>query len=127
VTARLERVEQIIDASGTARRIEALLPVGVRPRQLSVRTLLAGIVLAMLAGRAALLVGVHKTLTELATEQQRRLGILAQWKTGPHLLTYRQLEYTLGRIVKALAKQTPDGAPSQILSNVLGVKTSESG
>ena len=32
----------IIDASGVAPRIEALLPAGVRRRQLRVRTLLAG-------------------------------------------------------------------------------------
>jgi hypothetical protein len=120
LSSRLACIEEIIDASGVAERIETLLPFGtVRPRQLKARTLLIGMTLAMLAGRAALLTAVHKTLTELPAEQQRRLGILAQWKTGPHLLTYRQLEYTLGRIVKALAKQTPDGAPSQILSNVL--------
>ena len=34
--------EAIIDASGVAPRIEAILPIGVRARQLSVRTLLAG-------------------------------------------------------------------------------------
>ena len=34
--------EEIIDASGVAPRIEAVLPIGVRPRQLPARTLLAG-------------------------------------------------------------------------------------
>ena len=34
-------LEEIIDASGAAPRIEAMLPTGARPRQLSVRTLLA--------------------------------------------------------------------------------------
>jgi hypothetical protein len=34
--------EEVIDASGVAPRIEAALPIGVRGRQLSVRTLLAG-------------------------------------------------------------------------------------
>jgi hypothetical protein len=38
--------EEIIDAAGVAPRIEALLPAGVRPRQLSARTLLAGMCLA---------------------------------------------------------------------------------
>ena len=38
----LAAFEEIIDASGAAARIEAMLPIGVRPRQLSVRTLLAG-------------------------------------------------------------------------------------
>ena len=34
--------EEVIDASGAAPRVEAMLPAGVRARQLSVRTLLAG-------------------------------------------------------------------------------------
>ena len=38
----LAGLEEIIDASGVAPRIEALLPIGVRHRQLRVRTLLAG-------------------------------------------------------------------------------------
>ena len=38
----LAALEEIIDASGVAPRIEAMLPIGVRPRQLTVRTLLAG-------------------------------------------------------------------------------------
>ena len=38
----LAALEEIIDASGVAPRAEALLPVGVRHRQLRVRTLLAG-------------------------------------------------------------------------------------
>jgi len=42
----LAAFEEIIDASGVAPRIEALLPVGVRARQLKVRTLLAGMCLA---------------------------------------------------------------------------------
>lgn len=32
-------------------------------------------------------------LTTLVGDDQRRLGLLADWKTGPHLLTYRQTEY----------------------------------
>jgi hypothetical protein len=50
---------------------------------------------------------------------QHQLGIITQWKTGPHLLTYRQVEYTFDRLTTALAKTTPDGTPSQQLSNVL--------
>jgi hypothetical protein len=41
----LERLEKIIDTSAVAGPIEALLPVGVRPRQLKVRTLLLGMLL----------------------------------------------------------------------------------
>ena len=38
----LAAFEEIIDASGTAARIEAMLPIGVRARQLHARTLLLG-------------------------------------------------------------------------------------
>ena len=48
--AKLERLERIVDASGIAPRIEALLPVGVRPRQLSVRTLLIGMLSVAVRG-----------------------------------------------------------------------------
>jgi hypothetical protein len=119
LTADLRRVEAIVDASGQAKRIELLLPVGVRPRQLSVRTLLIGMTLAMLQGRQALLVGVHQALLELPKAERRRLGVIAQWKHGPHQLTYRQLEYTYRLIATALSKDNPDGSPSETLSEIL--------
>jgi hypothetical protein len=119
VSAQLERVEEMIDASGVAERIEALLPVGVRPRQLRVRTLLVGMVLAMLHGRDALLTHIHQVLLGLPDAEQRRLGVIADWKTGPHTLSYRQLEYTFALMTSTLAKPTPDGTPSELLSEVL--------
>jgi hypothetical protein len=42
--------------------------------------------------------------------------VTAAWKGGPHLLTYRQIERTYGLVVKALAKDAPDGAPSPMLA-----------
>ena len=45
--ATLTRIEDIIDASGVTPRVEALLPIGVRHRQLKVRTLLAGMMLTL--------------------------------------------------------------------------------
>ncbi|HJS93820.1 MAG TPA: hypothetical protein VJ741_06125 [Solirubrobacteraceae bacterium] len=119
MSARLERVEQIIDASGIAGRIEALLPVGVRPRQLRVRTLLVGMVLTMLAGRDALLTNVLEVLLALPEADRRRLGVSAQWNDAEHQLTYRQLEYTYRLIVGKLSKRQPDGTPSEHLSKVL--------
>src|SRR4029077_2073634 len=83
----LAAFEVIIDASGAAPRIEAMLPAGVRPRQLSVRTLLAGLCLAAADHRPAHLTRVHQALTSLPEDQQRRLGVLADWKHGPHQLT----------------------------------------
>ena len=78
----LAAFEEIIDASGVAPRIEAMLPAGVRPRQLSVRTLLAGICLTQADGRPAHLTRVHRALTALPEDQQRRLGVTADWKTA---------------------------------------------
>jgi len=117
--AELARVEAIIDTSGVAGRIEALLPIGVRPRQLTARTLLTGMVLTMLAGHDALLTNVLATLTGLPQADQHRLAVITQWEHGPHRLSYRQLEYTWRQIVCALSKEKPDGAPSEQLSGVL--------
>jgi hypothetical protein len=119
VSDRLRLAERMIDASGAAVRIETRLPVGVRPRQLSARTLLAGMLLAMLSGRDALLTNVHQALLELPDDEQQRLGVIVPWKTGPHTLTYRQLEYTYRLISAKLAKPVPDGSPSEALSETL--------
>ena len=89
-----------MDASGIAPRIEALLPSGARARQLAVRTLLLGMMLALADGRPAHLTRVHQALTALPEGEQRRLGVLADWKNGPHLLTYRQTEYTFGLVAR---------------------------
>jgi len=111
----LAALEEIIDRSRVAPRIEALLPVGVRARQLTVRTLLAGMCLAMADGRPAHLTRVHQALTALPADDQRRLGVIADWKHGPHQLTYRQTERTFGLAAKALGKDGSGGLPSQAL------------
>ena len=111
----LAAFEEVIDASGVAARIEAALPAGVRGRQLSVRTLLAGMCLAQGDHRPAHLTRVHQALTALSEDDQRRLGVIADWKHGPHLLTYRQTERTFGLVAAALGKDHPDGLPSQAL------------
>jgi hypothetical protein len=67
--------EEIIDASGAAPVIEAMLPVGVRRRQLSVRSLLAGMCVAQADGRPAHLTRVRQALTSLPEADQRRLGV----------------------------------------------------
>jgi hypothetical protein len=114
----LEALEDIIDASGVAPRIEALLPTGVRARQLTVRTLLAGMCLTQADHRPAHLTRVHQALTALSNDDQRRLGVITDWKHGPHQLTYRQTEYTFGLAADALAKDQPDGLPSGPLQRV---------
>jgi hypothetical protein len=115
----LARLEQIIDSSRVAGPIEAMLPVGVRARQLLVRTLLIGMLLTLADHRPAHLSRVHQALTSLPEADRIRLGVLANWKHGPHLLTYRQVERTFHLVVTALAKEHPDGAPSPGLDAVL--------
>ena len=107
----LPRIEEIIEASGIAPRTEALLPAGVRHRQLKVATLFLGMMLTLADDRPAHLTRVHQALTGLPEPDQVRLGVIEDWQTGPHQLTYRQTEYTFGLVTGALAKNEPDGAP----------------
>jgi hypothetical protein len=118
VSIPLATLEEIIDTSGIAPRIELLLPIGVRRRQLRVRTLLAGMMLSQAGQRPAHLTRVRDALTALPEPDQVRLGVLEDWKTGPHQLTYRQTERTFGLIADALAKDVPDGLPSQALARI---------
>jgi hypothetical protein len=111
----LPALEGVLDASGIAPRAEALLPSGARARQLSARTLLLGMMTALADGRPAHLTRVHQALTSLPEDEQRRLGVLADWKNGPHRLTYRQTEYTFALVTAALAKDKPDGLPAPVL------------
>jgi hypothetical protein len=114
----LPALEEIIDRSGVAPRIEMLLPIGVRPRQLRIRTLLAGMCLAQADHRPAHLTRVHQALTSLPEDEQRRLGVITEWKHGPHRLTYRQAERTFGLVAGALAGDEPDGLPSGRLQRI---------
>jgi hypothetical protein len=114
----LAAFEEVIDASGVAPRIEAVLPAGARCRQLSVRSLLAGMCLTQADGRPAHLTRVRQALVSLPEADQRRLGVLADWKGGPHLLTYRQTEYTFGLVADALGNDKPDGLPSGRLQGI---------
>ena len=111
-------LENITDRSGVAPRIELLLPTGVRARQLAVRTLLLGMLIVLASRRPAHLTRVHQALTALPEDDQRRLGVLADWKHGPHRLTYRQTERTFGLVADALAKDVPDGLPSDPLQRL---------
>jgi hypothetical protein len=118
VSIALAALEEITGASGIAPRIELLLPTGVRRRQLRVRTLLAGMLLSQAGQRPAHLTRVRDALTALPEPDQVRLGVLEDWKTGPHQLTYRQTERTFGLVADALAKDVPDGLPSATLAAI---------
>ena len=114
----LAAFEGVIDTSGVAPLIEAMLPIGVRARQLLIRTLLLGMLLVLADHRPAHLTRVHQALTTLPEDDQRRLGVVTDWKHGPHRLTYRQTERTFGLAVDALAKDIPDGLPSDTLTAI---------
>ena len=118
MTIPLSRIEEIIDTSGVAPRVEVRLPTGVRHRQLRVRTLLAGMLLTQADQRPAHLTRVRDALTALPEPDQVRLGVTEDWKTGPHLLTYRQTERTFGLVAGALEKETPDGTPLETLAAI---------
>jgi hypothetical protein len=112
VTLTLAGIEAIVAGSGAGEAIEALLPPAVRGRQLTAGTLLVGEMLALADGRPAHLTRAHAALTGLPADDQKRLGVIEDWKDGPHQLTYRQVEHTNRLITRALAKTEPDGAPS---------------
>jgi hypothetical protein len=115
----LAGLEAIVDASGVAPRIEALLPVGVRRRQLCVRTLVVGMLVALGDGRPAHLVRLWGALCALDPADQVRLGVVADWRRGRHALTYRQVERTFGLVVDALGKEDPDGEPGALLGAIV--------
>jgi hypothetical protein len=118
VSKPLTAIEQVIDASGIAPVIEQALPAGVRGRQLTARTLLTGMMAALDDGRPAHLTRALQALTALPETDQYRLGVITDWKTGPHLLTYRQVEHTHRRVIAALARDQPDGTPSPLLQQL---------
>jgi hypothetical protein len=60
--------------------------------------------LAQADHRPAHLTRVHQALTGLPGDDQRRLGVIADWKYGSHLLTCRQTERTFGLVTAALGK-----------------------
>ncbi len=75
VSIPLAAIEDIIDASGAAPAIEALLPRRRPRRQLTARTLLTGMLLTLADRRPAHLTEVHAALTALPEADQARLGV----------------------------------------------------
>lgn len=115
----LVHYQDLVDRSGVAQKVEALLAVGVRPRQLSVRTLLLGVLLTLADGRPAQLNRVHQALCGLDRSDRLRLGVLVEWKAGWHQLSYRQVERTFHLVVVALSKHEADGRPAAVLQEVV--------
>jgi len=119
----LSRLEALLDDPVVKEAIEAIeqsLKAGVRARQLKVRTLLLGMLLAGADDRPAHLSRVHGALVGLSTKERLRLGVVVLSQRGPHLLTYRQVEYTNSLVCTALEKDKPDGAASALLEGLQG-------
>ena len=114
----LRVIEEVVDAAGVAAPVEARIVGGGRPRQLSARTLLVGICLALSDHRPAHLTRIHEALVKLSDDDRLRLGVVVTWRCGPHLLTYRQVERTCRLVTTALSKDVPDGRPSAQLREV---------
>jgi hypothetical protein len=112
-------LEELVDASGVAPAIEALLPVGVRRRQLPVRSWLVGVLLALADGRPAHLTRAHEALVSLPEADRDRLKVSEEWRSGPHLLTYRQTWTTARSVFSVLTKAVPDGQPSVPLQGLV--------
>lgn len=107
--ASLNELEALVDTSGVAEMIETHMPTGGRPRQLSVRTLIIGILLAIADDRPAQLTRVHQALIALPDADRHRLGVLVATLHGDHLLTYRQVERTFASMT---ATMDPTPVPS---------------
>jgi hypothetical protein len=79
----------------------------MRPRQLGVHSLVVGMLLALAVAladgrpatgdrrpatgdrRPAHLTRIHAALVALPEAERWRLGVVVNWKAGPHLLSYR--------------------------------------
>lgn len=101
-TATLAALEALVDTSGVAEQIEARMPTGGRPRQLRVRTLVVGVLLALADDRPAQLTRIHAALTALPDADQARLGVVVPSWRGPHTLTYRQTERTFNTMITTI-------------------------
>ncbi len=101
------RLEALLDDPKVEMAIKAIedrLPKGVRARQLSVRTLLFAMLAVGADDRPAHLSRVHGALLGLPAEDRLALGVVISTRRGPHLLTYRQVEYTTRLSVPFLEK-----------------------
>src|SRR5258708_1883829 len=61
--------------------------------------------------RPACLTEIRKALIALPGTDQVRLGVIEDWKNGPHQLTYRQTERTFNLVADAPGKEHAAGPP----------------
>ena len=115
----LAELEAVLDASGVPEMAEVSMPAGGRPRQLPVRSLLLGFLLAAADDRAAHLTRAHEALCSLPEADKTRLGVTASWRGGSHELTYRQVEHTTRTLGRVFSAESSDGGPGPLLSAVV--------
>ena len=104
----------MLDASGVAEALEAALPHGARARQLSARTLVVGMLVALAEGRPAQLTRVQP-LSALPEADRARLGVVADWRTGPHASPTARWSTRPGSWPRS-GQSRPDGQPSAALA-----------
>ena len=109
LTRLLARVEAVLDASGVPDRLEALMPTAGPSRQLPVRTVLCGVVLAIARTKVAHLASVHRLLSDLPLPDQLRLRVAVHQETGIRQATYRQFEHAFSLLVAPI---DPSPVPS---------------
>ena len=117
--ASLSELEAVLDGSGATEMIELVMPAGGRPRQLPVRSLLLGVLLAASDDRPAHLTRAHEALMSLPAADKERLGVTASWRGGSHELTYRQVEHTTRSLRAVFSAEASDGGPGRLLSAVV--------
>ena len=109
--SELRQLEAVVDDSGVAEELEELLrPGGVgRPRDLSVRTFLVGVLYSVQRGGLRL-TNIHQVLTEeLSPTAQRRLGVQFSRPGDPPGRPRRTITYDhLSRLLCALATKTAE-------------------
>jgi len=88
--------------------IEAAMPSGGRPRQLPVRTVLIGLLLALCDQRPAHLTRAHAALVALSSSEGLRLSVITVRRGRRHQATYRQMERTFSVMTRAIGEKWPE-------------------
>ena len=118
----LSRLEALFDDPSVKAALEATeqsFP-GRAPSSAEGAHLVVGHVVGRGRSPPAHLSRVHTSLIKLPPEDRLRLGVLVSSSKGPHLLTYRQVEYTARLVCSTLGKDKPDGAGSALLEALQG-------
>ncbi|MDA8311900.1 MAG: hypothetical protein M0Z46_15070 [Actinomycetota bacterium] len=92
--ARRAALEAVLDRSGVAELLDGWMPKGGRHGQLGAKSVLMGMLMALVQGRPAHLSAGHEALFALDVADQVRLGALGTADGALHPATYRQFSHT---------------------------------